>query len=63
MKLYARIASSHFGSSALFGSFFLASTWMSDGLTEALTVSALAAASWFATFPGLKRLTGAVHGG
>ena len=62
MSLYARIAGSHLGSSALFGSLLGAFTLATGTAAEAATTASLAAASWFATVPLLKRLIGAVHG-
>ena len=59
MALYSRVAGSQLGSSLLFGGAFFAGTVASDGLAEAATVGALATASWFATVPLLRRLTGA----
>ena len=62
MTTYNRIAGSQLGSSLLFGSLFLASAASSADLAEATVTGALAAASWFAAFPLLKRMIGAVHG-
>ena len=59
MSLYSRIAGSQLGSSLLFGGAFFASSLTSDGVAEAATVAALAAASWFAAVPLLRRMTGA----
>ena len=62
MNLYTQIARSHLGSSLLFGAFFLVPTVVSDGFIEAASVGALAAASWFAAHPLIRRLSGALHG-
>ena len=62
MSFYSRFAGSHLGSSALFGAAFFAASLASDGLAEAATVGAAAAASWFATQPLLKRLAQGIHG-
>ncbi len=59
MKLYQRLAGSHSGSSLLFGGAFFAATLVSDGLEQAMLAGALAASSWFAVVPLLKRLVGA----
>ena len=56
MSLYDRVAGSQLGSSALFGGAFFTATLASDGLAEAATAGALAAASWFAALPLLKRV-------
>ena len=61
MVLYSRFASSQFGSSAIFGGALFAATIPSGGIAEAATAGALAAASWFATVPLLKRVIGGVH--
>ena len=58
MNLYARIAASQTGSSALFGGTFFAATLPVDGLSAALATGGLAAASWFAIVPMLKRVSG-----
>ncbi len=58
MKLYARLTGSHSGSSFLFGGAFFAATLATDGLNEAIVAGSLAATSWFATLPLLKRLVG-----
>ena len=62
MALYSRIASSHLGSSLLFGGAFFAATLPSDALAEAVTMAAAASVSWFASVPLLKRLIGATAG-
>ena len=62
MSLYRQIAGSHLGSSAMFGGLFFAATAPTDGLAEAATISALAAAAWFASHPLIKRVIGAIHG-
>ena len=56
MSLYERIAGSSLGSSALFGGAFFAATAPADGLAQAATAGALAAASWLAALPLLKRI-------
>jgi hypothetical protein len=61
MNLYTQIARSHVGSSLLFLAFFLPLAG-ADGVAEAATVAGLAAAAWFASFPLMKRLIGAVPG-
>ncbi len=58
MNLYARIAGSQLGSSALFGGAFFAATLAGEGLSQALATGSLAAASWFAIVPLLKRVAG-----
>ena len=58
MNLYVRVAGSHFGSSALFGGAFFAATIVSESFSEALATGSLAAASWFAVAPVLRRLVG-----
>jgi hypothetical protein len=62
VSLYRQIARSHLGSSALFGTLFFAATAPSDGVAEAATMGAVAAAAWFAGHPLLKRILGAIHG-
>jgi hypothetical protein len=62
MSLYSRLGASQLGSSAMFGGAFFLATLASDGLHEAMTAGALAAASWFASQPLLKRLIGAASG-
>ena len=62
MNLYSRLAGSHLGSSVLFGGAFFATTLASDGVSAAATAGAIAAASWFASVPLLKRLSGASAG-
>jgi hypothetical protein len=62
MNLYRQIASSHLGSSAMFGALFFAATVSTDGLTDAAAMGVLAAAAWFASHPLIKRIIGAVHG-
>jgi hypothetical protein len=62
MSLYQRIAGSHLGSSALFGGAFFGAAAPVDGLTQAAIAGSLAAASWFATVPLLKRLISGVAG-
>ena len=62
MNLYRTIAGSHLGSSALFGGLFFAATVPCDGVAEAATMGALAAAAWFASHPLIERIIGAVHG-
>jgi len=62
MTTYNRIAGSQLGSSLLFGGLFLATGAASTDLSEAAMTGALAAGSWFAAFPLLKRLIGAMHG-
>ena len=58
MKLYARLAGSHPGSSLLFGGAFFSVTLPVDGLAAAIMAGSLAATSWFAIVPLLKRLSG-----
>jgi len=62
MSLYQRIAGSHLGSSALFGGAFFAATAPADGLAQAAIAGSIAAASWFATVPLLRRLIGGLAG-
>ena len=62
MSLYSRVAASQLGSSAMFGGAFFFAILASDGLSEAAAAGALAAASWFASLPLLKRLIGAASG-
>jgi hypothetical protein len=62
MILYRQIAGSHLGSSAMFGGLFFVATAPTDGLSEAATMGALAAAAWFASHPLIRRIIGAVHG-
>jgi hypothetical protein len=62
MSLYSRFAASQLGSSAMFGAAFFLTALASDGLSEAIAAGALAAASWFASQPLLKRLIGATSG-
>ena len=58
MSLYLRLAGSQLGSSALFGACFLATFAASEGLAAGLEAGALAAVSWFAIVPLVKRLAG-----
>jgi hypothetical protein len=60
--LYSSFASSQFGSSVIFGGALFATTVPSGGLAEAASTGALAAVSWFATQPLLKRVIGGIHG-
>ncbi len=62
MTLYARIAGSQLGSSALFGSAFFVATLATDGLGEASMAGGLAAASWLGVQPLLKRIVGGIQG-
>jgi hypothetical protein len=59
MSLYQRLAGSQLGSSALFGGAFFASGLMSGSAAEAAATGAIAAASWLAILPLLKRIVGA----
>jgi hypothetical protein len=61
-KLYEHIAGSHLGSSALFGGAFFASDLMNGSVIEAAATGAVAAASWLASLPLLKRIIGAAAG-
>ncbi len=61
MRLLAQLAGSQLGSSALFGGLFFV-TFAADGIGEAATAGTLAAASWFASQPLLKRFIGAAAG-
>ncbi len=58
MNLYRSIAASQAGSSLLFGAALFAACLPSGTLAEAAGAGALAAASWFATVPAIRRLTG-----
>jgi hypothetical protein len=58
VKLYARLAGSHSGSSLLFGGAFFAATLATEGPAQAVMAGSLAATSWFAIVPLLKRLSG-----
>jgi hypothetical protein len=58
VKLYARLAGSHSGSSLLFGGAFFAATLATDGLAQAAVAGSLAAVSWFGIMPLLRRLSG-----
>ena len=62
MSLYTRFAGSQFGSSAMFGGALFAATLPSEGLAEALVAGSVAAASWLATLPVLKRLIAGIAG-
>jgi hypothetical protein len=62
VTLYARFAQTQLGSSALFGGSFFAVTLASDGLAEAAAAGLLAAGSWFAVMPLLRRIIGATAG-
>jgi hypothetical protein len=62
VALYSRLAASQLGSSAMFGGALFAATLSSGGIAEAASSGALAAASWFATQPLLKRVVGGRHG-
>ncbi len=58
MNLYSRFAGSHLGSSALFGGSFFVVTFAAEGLAQAAVAGSIAAVSWFAIVPLLKRVTG-----
>jgi hypothetical protein len=56
MSIYQRFAGTQLGSSAIFGGSFFAVTLASGSLADAATAGALAAASWFAAQPLLRRI-------
>ena len=62
VTFYSRFAGSQLGSSAIFGGALFVATVASGSITEAASAGALAAASWFAIQPLLKRVIGGIHG-
>jgi hypothetical protein len=58
VSIYSRFAGTQLGSSLLFGGAFFSGTVATDGLAQAVDAAALAAASWFAAMPLLKRAIG-----
>jgi hypothetical protein len=59
MSLYQRLAGSQLGSSAVFGSAFLTLGLLDGSFAQAAATGAVAAASWLAILPALKRIVGA----